>query len=231
MAEGPWSADVFHWPSLHFLTQILACFSIAFIVSLSHLMSDQPSIISTVGEGSLMALLVHQGCFNFFAMSFVLSQGGDESSCKPGDCPQAPCTTLLAQRCSDQSTLGISPDRDAPLLNDTLYSLAVLALVALFQVRGSHTQDHEKRALSGCTARGLSHHALSSVAGWLVLLVRRRPALHAQAAGHRHRQLARAAPPVLAPVVSLALAKDICRLLADPLCAGSRGAVPPDKLR
>ena len=98
-----------------FATQIMASFSVAFIVSLSLLMSDQPSIISTVGESTFMTLVVHQAAFNFFSMSFVLTHRDDESI--------RPCTR---ENCS--------PNADEPVSSDTLYSVALFMLVALFQV-------------------------------------------------------------------------------------------------
>ena len=104
---------------------MLACYTVAFIVSLTHLMPGKPSMISTVGEASFVALLVHIAAMCFLNMSFVLTQGGDESTCKPGDCPSTPCA--LHGPCV--------PDKDAPVLNDTLYSIGVFFCIALLQVR------------------------------------------------------------------------------------------------
>ena len=111
--------------SLRVSTQMLACYTVAFIVSLTHLMPGKPSMISTVGEASFVALLVHIAAMCFLNMSFVLTQGGDESTCKPGDCPSTPCA--LHGPCV--------PDKDAPVLNDTLYSIGVFFCIALLQVR------------------------------------------------------------------------------------------------
>ena len=111
--------------SLRVSTQMLACYTVAFIVSLTHLMPGKPSMISTVGEASFVTLFVHQLAMGYLNMSFVLTQGGDESTCKPGDCPLTPC--LHRSVCA--------PDKDAPVLKDTLFSIGVFFCIALLQVR------------------------------------------------------------------------------------------------
>lgn len=207
--------------SLRVPTQMLACFSIAFIVSLSHLMPGKPSMISTIGEASFVTLLVHIAAMTFLNMSFVLTQGGNESTCKPGDCPSMPPCALYTP---------CVPDNDAPVSNDTLYSIAVLVLIGLLQVRPPQSTCSQKGLVSGNTLPCLTRPAPYALAGWELLDLYHYPALHIQALGHQRRQLARATPPGLASVVSLALANHIRRLLAHPIHAGSGGAAPQHTL-